>query len=107
MRLCLSKTARLLLVGLILGGCIPDQPRDVAACETEAIRVYPKQPAVDLGDFATRYINACMAAKGYDFTILAAGCNPRYPFATQPECYTPTGWIAQFIDWLKRPRKSN
>jgi hypothetical protein len=51
---------------------VPDRTKDVAQCETEAIRVYPRDPAVDLGDPATRYLNACMAAKGYEFRFTAA-----------------------------------
>ena len=54
-----------LLVVIALGGCLPDQAKDVAACRTEADRFYPTYEAVDPNNPSSQFIIACMATKGY------------------------------------------
>jgi hypothetical protein len=66
------RRAVLLLVVITLGGCLPDQSNDVAACRIEADRFYQARNAADVDNPKSQYIIACMAAKGYDFTISPA-----------------------------------
>jgi len=96
-----------LLLVFILGGCLPDQAKDVAACQVESDRFYQVYNAADPDDPRSQYIIACMAAKGYDFTILPADCDSRHSLPTQPACYTPNSWLAGIIDEFRRPQKSN
>ena len=77
-----------LLLVFALGGCLPDQAMDVAACQVESDRFYQTNNAADPDDPRSQYIIACMAAKGYDFTILPADCDSRHSLPTQPACYT-------------------
>jgi hypothetical protein len=95
------------LLLIALGGCVPDQPGDMAACQEEVKRFYPVYVASNINDPGVRYIMACMEAKGYDFSISAAHCDSKYPLPTQPACYTPQGSLAAAIDQLRRPAKSN
>ena len=96
-----------LFMMITLGGCLPDQTKDVAACRTEAERFYHTYEAVDPNEPSSQYIIACMAAKGYDFTILPADCDSRYPLPTQPACYAPNSWLDWIIDQIRRALKSN
>ena len=96
------------LLGVItLGGCLPDRGKDVDACQTEAMRFYQVPPGVDPTDPGSRYIIGCMAAKGYDFTVLPEDCNSHQPLSTQPACYTQNSWLAGIIDQFRRPPQSN
>jgi hypothetical protein len=97
----------ILLMVISLGGCLPDQAKDVAACQTEADRFYQGYNAVDVDNPRSHYIIACMAAKGYDFTILPADCDSRHPLPIQPACYAPNSWLAWIIDQFRRTPKSN
>jgi hypothetical protein len=92
-----------ILLAIGLGGCLPDQAKDVAACQTEAERFYQMYHAVDPNDPSSQYIIACMAAKGYDFTISPADCNSRYPLPTQAACYAPNSWLGGIRDKFRRP----
>ena len=87
-----------LLVAITLGGCLPDQAKDVAACQTEADRFYKTYHAVGVDDPRGQYIIACMAAKGYDFDISPEDCDGRHPLPTQSACYAPNSWLALIID---------
>ena len=87
-----------LLAAITLGGCLPDQAKDVAACQTEADRFYEGDRAVDVDNPRSQYIISCMAAKGYDFDYLPADCDSRHPLATQPTCYAPKIWPAWIAD---------
>ena len=95
----------ILLVALTLGGCIPHQAHDVAACQAEADRFYQTYHAVDPDDPSSQYIIACMAAKGYDFTITPADCDSRHALPTQPACYTPNNWFGWIVDRIRRQLK--
>ena len=97
----------LLLAVVILGGCSPEQAKDMASCQADASRFYQTYHAVDPNDPSSKYIISCMAAKGYDFIISPADCDSRHPLPTQPACYTPSGWLAGFIDRFRRPLKSD
>ena len=94
-----------LLAAIGVGGCFPDQAKDVAACRSQADQFYQAYRAVDPDDPSSRYIIACMAAKGYDFTIARADCDSRYPLPTQPTCFTPNNWAGSLIDLIEHPRK--
>jgi len=96
-----------LLVGLTLGGCLPDQAKDVASCQAEADRFYQTYRAVDVRDPGSQYIIACMAAKGYDFTIAPAECDSRHALPTQPTCYTSNNWLINILDRLPQQLKLN
>jgi hypothetical protein len=88
----------ILLAAVTLGGCLPDQAKDLAACRKEADRFYQGYQAVDVDNPRSRYIIACMAAKGYDFRISPADCDSRHPLPTQPSCYTSNKWLAWVVD---------
>jgi hypothetical protein len=94
-----------LLVAFAMGGCLPDQvkTKDVAACRIEADRFYQGYNAVDVNNPRSRYIIACMAAKGYDFDVSPADCDSRHPLATQPTCYLSNDWFA----WLINPFRAH
>jgi len=100
----IARLVGLLAVALLLGGCTPGKARQVAACELEAMRLYPQQPRGYLGTQDSRFMIVCMAAKGYRITILAAGCDSEQAFGYQPACYTPTGWLAATLDKWSRPK---
>ena len=91
----------ILLMVFALGGCLPDQSGDMAACRTQADRLYHMYKAVDPDDPSSKYIIACMAAKGYNYTILSEDCNSRYPSSTQPACYEPDSWLGWIIDQFR------
>ena len=94
-----------LLMLISLAGCLPDQAKDMAACRTEADRFYQTDKAVDPEDPSSQYIIACMAAKGYNFTILPADCDSQYPLPTQPTCYSPDSGSDWIIDQFRRALK--
>lgn len=95
-----------LLMVISLGGCVPDQANDMAGCRTEADRFYHAYKAVDPDDPSSRYIIACMAARGYNFTNLAAACDSRYPLPTQAACYDAKDWIAWTAEEIRRAFRS-
>jgi hypothetical protein len=90
------------LLLVVLGGCVPDQSKDMAACQTEVKRFYPVYVASNMTDPGVRYIMGCMESKGYDFSIAAADCNSQFPLPTQPACYRPQGTAAAAIDQFRR-----
>jgi hypothetical protein len=94
-----------LLSTIALAGCLPDQTKDVATCRTEAERFYPMYNVVDPADPSSQFIIACMATKGYDFTVSPKDCDSRYPFATQSTCYAPNSWPGWTIYQLRRAQK--
>ena len=95
------RRAVLLLVAMALGGCLPDQAKEVAACQAEADHFYNGNGAVDVDNPRSHYIIGCMAAKGYDFTIAPADCNSQHPLPTQPACYAPSSWLGWIIDQFR------
>ena len=95
------------LLSIALGGCMPDQSKDMAACQQEVKRFYAVYVASNMTDPGVRYIMACMESRGYAFSIAATNCHSKYPLATQPACYTPQGSMAAAIDQFRRPPKSN
>jgi hypothetical protein len=88
-----------------LGGCVPNQAKDVATCQAEANRFYQTYEAVNPDDPSSKYIIACMVAKGYDFTISPADCDGRHSLPTQPACYAPNDWLDWIIDRFRRALK--
>jgi len=86
---------------------MPNQSKDMATCQTEVDRFYQTYRAGDVDDPRSQYIIACMAAKGYDFTILPRDCDGQRPLPTQSACYTPNSWPAWTIDQLRRTLQLN
>lgn len=89
-----------LLVALALGGCLPDQAKDLSVCQMQADRFYQGYNDVDVASPRSRYIIACMAAKGYDFDFTPAGCDSRHPLTVQPACYAPSNWLLRLFERL-------
>jgi hypothetical protein len=92
------KRKLILLAAISLGGCSPNQARDVTVCRAEADRFYQAYNTVDADNPRSRYIIACMADKGYAFDISPADCDSRHPLPTQAACYTSNSWLARIID---------
>jgi len=84
-----------LLIALFLGGC-SDQAKsnDILACQNQADRFYQGYNNADMSSPRSKYIVACMAARGYAFEVSPADCDSRHALATQPACYISEGWIA-------------
>ena len=101
------KRKAILLLALALAGCLPDQGKDVAACEAESRRFFPTFRTADPDDPASRYIVECMAAKGYEFDVDQADCNSAHVLSTQGACYVPQNWLAQVYDQARRRLKPN
>ena len=95
------RRAVLLLPVMLLGGCLPDQAKDVAACRVEADHFYAGYSAVDVDNPRSQYIIGCMAAKGYDFTIAPADCSSQRPMPSQPACYIANSWFGWIIDQFR------
>jgi hypothetical protein len=73
-----------------LDGCISEQRRQVAACESEALHNNPTE--MSLRAAATRhYIAACMAKHGYVEEFSDGSCQPRFGYELNPHCYSPEG----------------
>lgn len=85
-----------LLITLLLGGCLPDQTKstDVTACRDEADRFYQAYNNADISNPRSKYIIACMAAKGYKFEVSPSDCDSRHALVTQSTCYVSNSWIA-------------
>jgi hypothetical protein len=79
-------------------GCFSDQKQQLAQCELDAQRVYPKD-----GDEGRRmnYLPTCMAAHGYEGNMADNKCghlpNIYADFEHNPYCYTPTNRIARWV----------
>ena len=101
------KSAVWLFLAITLGGCLPDQAKDLAVCRIEADRFYQGYRAVEVDDPRSQYIIACMAAKGYDFTISPTACSSQRPLPTQSTCYAPSNWLAWIIDLIRGQKKSH
>ena len=95
----------ILLLALTVTGCLPDQAKDVAACQIDADRFYQTYRAVDPADPSSQYIIGCMANKGYEFTVSPADCDSRHALTTQAACYIPKNWFAWIIDQARRQLK--
>jgi len=87
-----------LLAAFGVGGCLPDQAKDVAACGAEADRFYQGYNTADVNNPRGRYVISCMAAKGYDFDVSPADCDSRHSLVAQPTCYVTRGWVGWIID---------
>lgn len=89
------------LAAIALGGCLPDQSQQIAACQIEADRFFLSHQAASTDDPRSQYIIACMASKGYDFTVASDECNARYPLASQSACYT-INWMSWIVGGSSR-----
>jgi hypothetical protein len=74
---------------LALGACGDSKEGDLAACENEAVKLYPNWRdnnlalAVDMGDFTFR----CMKTKGYAFDSGACPPGGGWASETMERCY--------------------
>src|SRR5262249_50281827 len=91
-----------LLVACVVGGCLPNQAKEVATCRREADRFFQGYGSVDVNDPRSQYIVACMAARGYDFDISPADCDSRHALSTQSTCYVPNGWLASTFNLFRK-----
>lgn len=94
--------AIVLLLSANMAALLPHQPQAMDECLREAERFYHMYKIVDPNDPSSQYIMACMAAKGYVFTIAPKDCDSRYPLVAQPACYTPNTWLGWAIDRFRR-----
>jgi hypothetical protein len=101
------KRQAILLMLFALDGCLPDQSRDMAACRMQADRFYHMYNAIDPDDPSSKYVLACMANKGYNYTILSQDCDSRYPSSTQAACYEPDSWLGWVTDHFRHALKSD
>lgn len=101
------RPAIVLLMTANLTSWLPDQPKAIDECLKQAERFYHLYKVVDPNDPSSQYIIACMAAKGYDFTVAPEDCDSRYPFVTQPACYTPSTLFGWTIDRFRRALKAH
>lgn len=90
---------------ITLGGCLPDQTQQVTACQAEADRFFLSHRAANTDDPRSQFIIACMASKGYEFTIEADECSSQKPLPTQAACYTTTNWLLWIVEQITRPLK--
>jgi len=97
----------LLLATITLGGCLPDQAKNLAACQAESDRFYRTYQGGDMDNPRSQFIIACMAAKGYEFTIVPKDCDSHHSLPNQPACYILSGWPAWAIDRFSRFIKDN
>lgn len=101
----------LLLLALPLTGCYADQKKQLAACEVNAARQFPRpvpgQPFKAVKD--------CMSAAGYRFIgwntgiVCDMGAVVRgKPSATGTDalCFEPAGWLARRIYRIEVPLRS-
>lgn len=96
----------IVITALSMTGCTPDRSKDVATCEMEAWRIFPKEPPRVLNDWASNFVRICMDAKGFDFELTAGGC-PERPVATNGFCYKPRDPVSRWIDSIGRPKELN
>ena len=93
------------LVAFAVGGCLPDQAKEVTTCRMEADRFFRGYNSADVNNPRSQYIVACMAAKGYDFDISPANCDSRHTLSTQPTCYVPNGWLGSIFNLFDTHKK--
>lgn len=98
----------LLLLALPLAGCYTDQKKQLATCEVNAARAFPRP--VPGQPFKT--IKACMSAAGYDFIGWNTGivCDmgavvrgQASATGTDAMCFEPAGWLARRIYRIEVP----
>ena len=106
-RMTKIRLGAIFLGAISVGGCIPDPAKEMAACQSEADRFYQTYHAINPDDPSSQYIIACMATKGYDFTISYADCDSRHPLPTQPTCYASNNWLGWIGDQFRHLPKSN
>ena len=92
-------------LALLLCGCIADQKKQAATCETDAKHAYPDKtlrgtsPSTDMADF----IHACMRVAGYDFA-----CRPDdMSLSGDYFCYRPSSTLARWAYEIERALKQH
>lgn len=92
----IGRLASVLLLSMPLASCGGDKARELAACEVETIRLYPRDTDNSGDDNVRRFDfrTACMKAKGYTFVIFVSGCSFAGEFSQQVACYKSDGLIS-------------
>ena len=100
-----------LLALLPLAGCYTDQQKQLASCETDAARAFPKPvPGQPL-----KAIQACMEGAGYDFIGWNDGVVCEMSALIKGKlsatggdviCFEPKGWLARKLYRLEVPEKA-
>ena len=91
-----------LLMALFLGACSDQaKSKDMLACRDQADRFYQGYNNADMSSPRSKYIVACMAAKGYTFEVSPADCDSQHALSTQSTCYVPESWIASITAWFR------
>src|SRR5215510_14869000 len=84
-----------LLIALFLGGCSDQaKSKDILACQDQADHFYQGYNNADMTSPRSKYIVACMAAKGYRFEVSPADCDSQHALVSQSTCYVSESWIA-------------
>lgn len=91
-----------ILAAVALSGCARDQAKDIASCQVEADRFYQGYQANDVGNPRSKYIIACMDAKGYDFDFSPVECDSQHPMAIQPTCYVSKNLFQRISAWWQK-----
>jgi hypothetical protein len=88
----------MIAAAVTIAGCTPDKKADLATCERETLRFYSDSTGDD-------FMVACMDVRGYRFDVTPADCDGKSRMARQAACYIPSGFVAGWVDWLRRPAK--
>ena len=94
--------ATLLGPAAVLAGCLPEKSGELLSCRTEAERFYPSYLAADPTAAAGQFVIACMASKGFRFSIEATDCDSRYPMTLQSTCYSSDTWASALRDKFRQ-----
>jgi hypothetical protein len=96
---------RIVSLTISIGGCGPQKERDLAACQVETLRLYPRDTDSSGEDNGRRFIfrTACMKAKGYTLARFSGpGCSFAEELSLQVACYEADGLIGGFLEELTR-----
>lgn len=84
------KRILVILLALPTAGCLPEQKRQLASCEIEAIKFVPTERARD--DF----IVTCMVAHGYEWRLANTKCKATsLTIFRDLHCYRPDDFVGQ------------
>ena len=77
-----------LFLSFLLVACSPSKEQTLAACEMDAIKTYPSEPAL----FSLKredFMVVCMRAKGFEITVHPSDClvQANLDPATEAACY--------------------
>ena len=93
------KRSSFLFLAFGLSACWQDQQRQLAACDLEAIKLYPNQDFISSKGRLEAAIKLCMKAKGYTYTINPHRCEvvSDESESANPYCYVPSGRLTILV----------